>query len=257
MNIAFRAVNRLLRKILERNGYWVRHSSVLPLGTEVQFDVQQLSQKLNVPIRTFFDVGANIGQTSSAALENFGEAKVFAFEPHRATFEALSSNVRDPRFKAFNLALSDQEGPAPFFDYGSQSCGHSLVENAPYAVRTNAPSKTVTVERSTLDGFCDTHGIAQIDVLKVDTEGHDLTVLQGAKGMLGSGRIKFVYVEFNTILPKSDASGGALSAIAALLEPLGFTFVASYPVYSITEGDLFFALDALFVRTSNEAAKSN
>src|SRR5262249_21173950 len=96
------------------------------------------------------------------------------------------------------------------------------------------------------DGFCQAHGIAQIDVLKVDAEGHDLAVLQGAEGLLAGGRVKFVFVEFNSMLPREGATGGALLPIGSLLEPLGFQFLASYPEYMITEGELLVTSNALF-----------
>ena len=60
------------------------------------------------PITVFFDVGANIGQTTLCALKNFPNATIYAFEPHEVTFAALSSNVTAPRVHAFNLALSDR-----------------------------------------------------------------------------------------------------------------------------------------------------
>jgi hypothetical protein len=122
-----------------------------------------------------------------------------------------------------------------------------MVEDSQYAMRARHPATKTTVECATLDGFCQAQGVAQIDVLKVDAEGHDLAVLQGAEGLLAGGRVKFVFVEFNNILPREGTTGGALLPISSLLEPLGFQFVASYPEYMITEGELFVTSNALFV----------
>jgi hypothetical protein len=71
--------------------------------------------------------------------------------------------------------------------------------------------------------------------------------LQGAKGLLAGGCIKFVFVEFNSMLPQAGTTGGALLPIGSLIEPLGFQFVASYPEYMITERELFVTSNALFV----------
>jgi hypothetical protein len=79
-----------------------------------------------------------------------------------------------------------------------------------------------TIDCETLDGFCQARGVAQIDVLKVDAEGHDLAVLQGAGGLLAGGHVKFVFIEFNSMLPREGATGGALCSIGSLLDPSGF-----------------------------------
>jgi FkbM family methyltransferase len=242
-----RGVRSVLRGFLERRGYWIRHRSVLPFGVDYQNDIRRLANIDGSSIKVFFDVGANVGQTSIDALKNFPEATIYAFEPHNATFAALSSKVGDPRVHAFNLALSDRIGEAEFFDYGALATSNSLVGDAQYATRTKHEVTVRKVECDTLDNICSRLQVDRIDVLKVDTEGHDLAVLQGAQRMLSQRRIRFIYVEFNTLGPKPGTTGGALLPISAMLEPLGFHFVASYAEYMITTGDLFVTSNALFV----------
>ena len=48
---------------------------------------------------------------------------------------------------------------------------------------------------TTVDAYCAAEGIERVDYLKVDAEGHDLAVLQGAAGMLEVG-VRFVQFEF-------------------------------------------------------------
>jgi FkbM family methyltransferase len=234
--------------LLERSGYWIRHRSVLPFGVDYQHDIRRLGNIYGIPIRVFFDVGANVGQTSTAALSTYPEATVLAFEPDKTSFDALTSNVHSARFKAHNLALSDTNGEARFFDYGALATSNSLVEDSQYAKRAQHPVTVRTVHCETLDAFCASHGIDRIDVLKIDTEGHEMAVLEGASDMLAENRIRFIYVEFNTLLPKDGTTGGALLPIGNILEPLGFRFVASYAEFMITTGDLFVTSNALFVR---------
>ena len=63
--------------------------------------------------------------------------------------------------------------------------------------------------------------------------------------MLSSGAVRFVFLEYNSILPIVSASGGALAPLAAVLEPLGFKLMASYPVYMM-QTPLFASFNALF-----------
>lgn len=245
---AISAVKHSLRAMLERAGYWARHRSVLPYGIDYQLDIERLAGLLGIPIRVFFDIGAHTGGTAFEVLRNFPDAKIFGFEPHPTTFSALNSKLRDPRFAAFNIALSDKSGSAQFFDYGHLATCNSLVGDNQFAVRSKNPSKVLEVECQTLDAFCDTHRIEKIDVLKIDTEGHDLSVLRGAEQTLAARGVSFIYIEFNSMLPKPGTSGGALLPIGAILEPLGFRFVASYPECMITTGELLVTSNALFVR---------
>lgn len=112
-----RFVRRVLRGALESKGYWIRSRSVLPYGIDWQLDLRRIAEILGMPVRTFFDIGAHTGETSLSVLHNFAEAVVFAFEPHPVTFSALTENVQDLRFEAFNIAISDKAGRAQFFEY--------------------------------------------------------------------------------------------------------------------------------------------
>ena len=49
---------------------------------------------------------------------------------------------------------------------------------------------------STLDLFCEREAIPNIDFLKIDTEGNELDVLEGAKKLLSGGKIKIIQFEF-------------------------------------------------------------
>jgi FkbM family methyltransferase len=241
-------LNKPLRKILEGAGYWVRRRSVLPFGIDYLYDICRMTEMLGIPLNTFFDVGAHIGETAVKALDSFPQARVFSFEPHPSTFSVLSNKVRNHRFEAFNIAISDKSGRVPFYDYGAAEMSNSLIADSQYAVRAKHPAKTLYVDATTIDEFCRQHIIENIDVLKIDIEGHELAALTGAKRVLELGKPMFVYAEFNTILPKSGSSGGALAPLGSFLEPIGFRFVSTYPEYMITAGELFVTSNVLFVR---------
>jgi hypothetical protein len=55
-------------------------------------------------------------------------------------------------------------------------------------------TERVTVNR--LDGFCSLQGIPHIDLLKLDVEGHELSVLRGAGALLTTGAIDMIQFEF-------------------------------------------------------------
>jgi FkbM family methyltransferase len=240
-----RLVKKVVRRILHKGGYYSLHRAVLPYGVDFALDVERLSRSWNVPIKVFFDVGAHIGETSSMALNMFSEAKVYAFEPHPKTFQTLCKEIGgNPRFAAQNLAVGDSNGAASLFTYSG----------APYASAWNSliPSSyqpsdgTIDVRCTTIDQFCAANRIEQIDVLKTDTEGGDLSVLRGASKMLSAGKVRFVYTEFFDMLMKPNVSGSGLVPIAEYLFPSGFRFVATYTDSVDPNGTVFVVANALF-----------
>jgi FkbM family methyltransferase len=144
-----------------------------------------------------------------------------------------------------NLALGSEVAETAMFEYDSSKL-NSLLPNAQYAVRFGKEAMRIKVRCTTLDRFCSEHGIKQLDVLKIDTEGYDFEVLKGASSMLAQHAIKFIYFEFNDISPRRQASGGALITIDQLIRPFGYRFIATYSDYVVTDGELFLVSNALY-----------
>ena len=230
--------NSVVRHVLERGGYYVRHRSVVPFGVDYFNDIERLAGLWKLPIRIFFDVGAHCGETSRAALSHFSDAIVFAFEPCSKTFAMLCNVIKgNERFSPHKIALSDRLEDAKFFEYEC-SLYNSLAPN-PYAKQS---AKVEIVPCTTVDAFCEQHGIDAIDVLKIDAERCDLLVLKGAQNMLTLGRIRFVFFEFYTL---ADGDG-SLWQIARRLTSLGFRFVATY-IDQFDPDHEFMVANALFV----------
>jgi FkbM family methyltransferase len=216
-----------------------------PVGQDMFFDIKRLARAWEYPIKCFFDVGANDGMSARAALAAFSDAVVLSFEPHPVTFARLRENVSGPRFNAFNIALGEKAGEAEFFCYEDHKI-NSLVPDARFAVRFRQSGSAIKVEICTIDEFCVAKEISSIDILKIDTEGYELSVIKGASQKLAKREIKFVYAEFNDIFEGAGGSGGALFPICDFLYSFGFRFVATYTDYLVTEGEFFGVHNALF-----------
>lgn len=133
-----------------------------------------------------FDVGANVGQTTLALAAAFPEARIFAFEPAEASFAALRQATAGlPRVAVAQCAFSAAPGRLRMIMHGTTT------RNRITGLPVSGHVREVEVRR--LDAWCAEHGIAHLDFLKVDTEGHDLEVLKGATGILPA--VDFVQVE--------------------------------------------------------------
>lgn len=243
------SLGKFIWGIAERNGYRLYQKAGMPWGVDHIIDVQRLSKALGRSVRTIFDVGANVGQAARNFLHHFPEARVHSFEPDPDTFQALVSGVDSGRFEAHNFALGAEPGEQVLYRYEGQSVINSMVEDAPYAVRFERKGTPLGIEVRTLDGFCADRSVERIDLLKIDTEGFDIAVLQGARETLRRGAILFVYAEFNEVAT-SRGSGTTLLALEDLLRPLSYKLVAPYTDYLVPEGDLFAVRNALYVHQS-------
>jgi FkbM family methyltransferase len=238
-----RALRRAWKKHSARAATWFLARE--KYGLDPLRDIKRLAATWDYPLTLVLDVGANDGGTARLALRAFPTAQVISFEPHPATFAQLTDRLgRHPRFRATAVALGSEIGEAQMFEYPNSGV-NSLVSNAPFAVHYGRTGRSISIKSTTLDQFCEERGIGRVDVLKIDTEGFDHVVLQGARELLQRQAIKFVYVEFNDLQPKDGVFGGALMPIDALLRPHGYRFVASYNDYIVRRG-MFCVSNALF-----------
>lgn len=148
-----------------------------------------------------FDVGAHQGSWARLVLERVPGARVHCFEPHPDSFRRLQAALQG-RVTFNRCALDRAVGKARFYDYAARTPGGSGSEHASlhpgvFGQVHHAATRSWGVRLDTVDAYCRAAGIARVDLLKVDTEGNELRVLQGAKGLLGRRAIGAIQFEFN------------------------------------------------------------
>lgn len=142
-----------------------------------------------------FDVGANKGDYSLAALEILKPSRIYAFEPSAAAFKSLRSTVDSEIVEPVKLALGSQPGEAILHNASpGASIGSILDLRDPF--ESFDPSFDEGIEVTTIDIFCDKNSIGQIGLLKIDVEGLELDVLRGAQKMIGRSAITAIQFEF-------------------------------------------------------------
>ena len=152
-------------------------------GVELLHDAQVLLRQTDRPV--LFDVGANVGQTTQAMLDQFRSAEIHAFEPSPATFSKLERAVGGRAgVTLVRSALGDREGVLPFNVTSEYSVNDSLLSPT-----WQEQVSVVDVRVETVADYCARNGIERINLLKIDAQGYDLHVLRGARQMLDAGRI--------------------------------------------------------------------
>lgn len=133
------------------------------------------------------DIGANTGVYALVAAAANPDAVVIAFEPVPEIFEYLAGNARLNAFahlRLEQLALGDHDGQIEFF----VPVGVTLATGGSAAIGFRPADQTLTVTCTTLDEYLDDHRSPQIDLIKMDTESTEPTVLDGASATLARCR---------------------------------------------------------------------
>lgn len=178
------------------------------------FEYSEIFESLCKNINHFLDIGSNIGYYSLLAVKSNPSIKAYAFEPAQGPKYYLKENIKlnnfDNNIIHKNIALSNSSGNIDFYE----------VENVKYtnlnynlAGEGNAGTKTTsrnfiktTVQSKTLHEFVKNENINSIDLIKIDTEGTEIDILNSGKASI----IKFqpiiiCEILFNNIESELDA----------------------------------------------------
>lgn len=148
------------------------------------------------------DVGANKGEYT-AELLRWTTAQVHAFEPLPLAFESLQrvAATSPGRVQVFNSAVGASNEPALIhYGQGDSDLASLSAEVNSIAFVGAANTNVMEVQVTTLDEhFADLVrlGPGAVDFIKVDTEGFEFEVLQGAREVIAGCRPRFVQIEMN------------------------------------------------------------
>lgn len=171
---------------------------------------------------TVLDVGANQGiYTIVAARATGPQGRVYAFEPSPSELAKLRWNLRLNRFRNATVvesAVSSLSGQATFHAAEPMKGGFSGLRRP--SEYLHVESREITVPVTTLDEFVRERDIATVDFLKVDVEGAELDLIEGARALLSSEHQPVVQFEFAD--GRAGEWGHRASEIGARLIRLGY-----------------------------------
>ncbi|MFZ4409597.1 MAG: FkbM family methyltransferase [Paracraurococcus sp.] len=148
------------------------------------------------PDGVVLDVGANIGLSALALVPLLPQGRILAVEPAPATAAALrrtlALNGLADRVAVEPVALGAVPGEAEFHA-ADHSAGAHLLDPGTLG---GAALPRVRVPVETVDALVDRHGFGRLDLIKIDVEGFETEVLDGAAATLARFR-PVVLAEFN------------------------------------------------------------
>jgi len=167
---------------------------------------------------TCVDIGANIGfYTLLLATLAGPSGRVYAIEASPKNFAQLSRNVALnglTQCVLTSVAITAKNGAVSFLTSPETNSGWGRIAGG------DTGREIISLDGMTFDHFISTQGIHSVDFLKVDIEGHELSLLEGGQNTLGSGVVKRALVEFCGY--HMEKRNTTLADFTAAFERLGF-----------------------------------
>lgn len=184
------------------------------------------------------DAGANRGAWSSALHTRIAhlQPSYYLLEPSSGCQEALNA-LAIPYAHPIQVAVGAREEEATLLSDQSGSEAASLYLRRDTFLQSEQPPRAERVTIRTIDALMAELEIPNIDFLKIDVEGHELAVLQGAKRALESASIRALAFEFGSGQINSRTY---FHDFWDLLHPLG------YRLYRILPGGRTLAISSYY-----------
>lgn len=173
------------------------------------------------PDDVVFDIGANDGRTIERLEAVLPSPRIYAFEPVAATFATLTANTaRFDNVRCRQLAMGAQPGRAVMYLHERAVLNSFSPEWRPDHTGTEE------VEVSTVDQVMAEEDVDFVHFMKIDTEGFEIPVLEGARDALADRRIGIIQAEVG--FDQAGRGGASLEDVRRFLAPTGYILHGLY-----------------------------
>ena len=197
-----------LKKIINFFGYDLINLKLRKQHTTFEIIFFLLNKVLkNKKKCTIFDVGASIGEFSKEIelylINNIknsqnpdkGEYEFHMFEPNLDLHNEINKK-KISKGKIYSLGLGDKKEKKIFFKHEHHTKSSFLnVDKNYFKHKKKYQISNVELDIDTLDNFCRNNNIQYIDFLKIDAQGYNAKVIEGAQNLINNNKIGLIYSE--------------------------------------------------------------
>jgi FkbM family methyltransferase len=205
--------------------------------------LSQFSERRGVVL----DVGLNRGTVALLLARLYPDLPIHLIEPIPAQCRFLEERfARFANLRVHQLALSDRGGTADFHIADHTGSSSLFTNSGDEAARhsTHATTQIIAVDLARLDDWSAAQGISHIACMKIDAQGSEFSILQGARRLLSNQAIDMIMLEWFA-LPHYDGVP-LLDEILSLMRGHGYWLYDIFPSKRLKNGQLRFG-DAVFI----------
>jgi FkbM family methyltransferase len=177
-------------------------------------EIYKINIKKKNPL--IFDIGSHIGLSILYFKKNFPDSKIVGFEPNPNVFPLLEDNIKGNNIRnvtLYNLALSKNNGERILYIDSSGDGAFSTSSFIPNAWNGKQKSRGIKVKTVKLSTYIH----KPVDLLKIDTEGAELEILQDLYTSKKFNLIKNIVLEYHPV------KKFGLKRVLEILKSEGFT----------------------------------
>ena len=187
--LSFETAILISKQLLEAQGFGAG-GSIHSSGELTVFDLI----KADNPV--LFDVGGHIGEYTEQFLKRFPRGRSYIFEPSASHLALLRQRLGGrSEVQIFPLGLGAEPGQFALYKDRDISGLASLSQRRLEWLGIKM-EQVETVAIGIVDRIIEERGLTSIELMKIDVEGHDLSVLRGATNAMERGIIKLAQFEF-------------------------------------------------------------
>ena len=201
-------------------------------------------------IETIFDIGANTGQYAALNRIMGYNGKIISFEPLNDAFQKLKTHsTKDKNWLVNNYALGDKEDKGIINiaknSYSSSvlDIGHIHLDSAPNSKYIGQQEIHIKRFDSVFRSFGD---IGENIMVKIDTQGFEKNVLEGAEGIIN--KIKIIQLEMSIFELYEDEI--LYQEMIRILDEKGFKLISLENGFSNPKTGELLQVDGIFMNTS-------
>lgn len=212
--------------------------------------IADLAFLLNGRADVIVDVGANVGDTVAAFSRYFPQARILAFEPHPQVSGDLARRFAgSAEIEVHDYALGARSGRMTLHSFANSATNSLRPMAAEAALYTEGAIEAISpveVPVRTLAEVCSGLGVEHIDILKLDTQGFEGDIFEGAAPLLSSGKIKAILCEL-LFVPLYQGQTMHLE-VSSTLSSYGYQVYDYYSFRHSPDGQVKWG-DAIFLKT--------
>jgi FkbM family methyltransferase len=188
-------------KIINKNKISLTNNKILSRYNKDLDYVFSWMKKLNLKKPTILDVGANIGMYSICYSKMFSNGVIYSFEPVKKNYQTLISNIKSNKIKniiSYQFGLLDKKKNLKIGipDSKTHKRYKENINDGLFSIF--AKKKTLKIKLFSLDDLAKNNFFDKIDFIKIDVEGAESLVLEGAKKTIKKYK-PIIQIEFNEL----------------------------------------------------------
>ncbi|MBE9192463.1 FkbM family methyltransferase [Gloeocapsopsis crepidinum LEGE 06123] len=165
--------------------------------------IKKLLQKDNPVV---LEVGSAGGGDSLEFLKEFSQVQLYCFEPDPRAIALHKSRVQDSRCQLYEIAMSDTNGQAEFYQSSGQHPKYTSIHDWSASSSLKAPKEhlklypwctfdtNIKVPTCRLDTWAEEHQIGEVDFIWADVQGAEEELIKG--GLKTLSRTRYFYTEY-------------------------------------------------------------